>query len=295
MDLRQLKYFKTIVEEKSITKAADKLHMAQPPLSQQLKRLESELNTTLIKRYRADWELTDTGRFLYEHAQKILVDLDFIHHEISMMTDGVKGTLAIGVASSCSAMLPSIIRVFREKYPAVYIKIHEGDSSYLESLLIQNKIDLALMLSPTNSGAFHITALNQIPFTAVMPINLYGAPSITLEKLNKYPILMLGQMDGYSLHETIIDYFTKENLIANTVLECKDIFTLLNLVAEESGVAILPQSEVQPIFEKRLKIVAIENLNQSITPSIVSIKDYPQTTLATAFTVELQALAEKKA
>ncbi|QGM29973.1 LysR family transcriptional regulator [Bacillus sp. N3536] len=291
MDLRQLKYFKTIVDEGSITHAANKLHMAQPPLSQQLKRLEVELNTILIKRYRSDWEITETGRMLYEYAKKTLLEMEHISNEILMVEEGVKGTLAIGVSSSCLKLLPKVVKSFRNKYPNVYIKIYEGDSSYLENLLANHKIELALMVLPLNTQRYHVIKLHAESFKVVMPIKWYEDRCLdvmSLENLNDYPILMLGPMDGYFAHETILNYFTSKNLEPNIVLECKDVFTLLNFVAEEVGIAVLPQSEVHTVFENGVKSLSIENVKEEITPCIISINDYPLTTIANKFTDEFQ-------
>lgn len=296
MDIRQLKYFKTIVDEGSITHAANKLHMAQPPLSQMLKRLEIELNTILIKRYRSDWEITETGHMLYEFAKKTLLEIDHISNEILMVEEGVKGTLSIGVSSSCSKLLPKAVKSFRSKYPNVYIKVYEGDSSYLENLLANHQIELALMVLPLNTKRYHVLKLNTEPFKVVMPINWYEenyVDFISLEKINKYPILMLGPMDGYFSHERILNYFISKNLEPNIVLECKDVFTLLNFVAEEVGIAVLPQSEVHTIFENRVKTVSIEDVIEEITPCIISINDYPLTTIANKFTEEFKNYLEE--
>lgn len=291
MDLRQLKYFKTIVEEGNITHAANKLHMAQPPLSQQLKRLEEELNTILIKRYRSDWEVTETGRLLYDYAKKTLLERDYISNEILMVEEGVKGTLSIGVSSSCLKLLPQAVKAFRTKYPKVYIKVYEGDSNYLENLLDNHQIELALMVLPLNTQRYNVMTLNAEPFRVVMPNKWYEesyVESMSLEQLNDYPILMLGPMDGYFAHESIVNYFTSRNLEPNIVLECKDVFTLLNFVAEEVGIAVLPQLEVHEVFEKQVKSVAIKNVSEEITPCIISINDYPLTTIARKFTEEFE-------
>ena len=98
MDIKQLYYFKEIVDQESISKAALILHIAQPPLSQQLKRLEMELGTTLIHRYRQKWELTETGHILYQYAKKILLSMEDVKRQIEEIEKGSAGTLRIGVS-----------------------------------------------------------------------------------------------------------------------------------------------------------------------------------------------------
>ncbi|PDZ42307.1 LysR family transcriptional regulator substrate-binding protein [Bacillus wiedmannii] len=118
------------------------------------------------------------------------------------------------------------------------------------------------MALPLNTQRYHISKLNTEPFKVIIPIKWYEESYLSLEKLNAYPILMLGPMDGYFTHETILNYFTSENLEPNIVLECKDAFTLLNFVAEEVVITVLPQSEVHTVFEHRVKSVSIEDANE---------------------------------
>ncbi|HWL25104.1 MAG TPA: LysR family transcriptional regulator [Ureibacillus sp.] len=285
MNSRQLKYFKTIVDEGNITHAAEKLHMAQPPLSQQLKKLEEELGTTLIKR-KNEWSITETGRLLYQHAKRILHEEEYIIQEIKDIEGGLKGTLSIGVSSSCAKFLPKIISAYREKYPNVFIRVYKGDSSYLESLLVDEKVELALMLLPTNLTPYEVKKFNPEPFLVVMPSTWYetlNKDSITLKEANEYPILMLGSMEGYSIHENILNFFSLFQLVPNIVLECKDIFSILNFVSEEIGIAILPQSEIYEIFSNKVKAIEIEDLTQFVEPSVVSLKYSHQSKAARFF------------
>ena len=102
MDFRQLHYFKEIVKQGSISKAAEVLHIAQPPLSQLLKKLENDLGTTLIHRYRQKWELTETGELLYQYADQLLMQMQDVKQQIQEIEQGIAGTVRIGVSSACS-------------------------------------------------------------------------------------------------------------------------------------------------------------------------------------------------
>ena len=127
MDIKQLKYFKTIVDEGNISKAAEVLHMAQPPLSQQLKRLENELGTVLIKRYTQQWELTETGKTLYRHAVHMLQDIKGIKQEIREIEEGIRGTLSVGVSSSCVNFLPKTYAILKKKLSkCIYKNLERG-------------------------------------------------------------------------------------------------------------------------------------------------------------------------
>ena len=132
MDLKQLKYFLTVVDERQITAAARKLHMAQPPLSQQMKLLESELGTELFKRGPHHIELTDAGRLLTRRAQQLLALADSTSREIADLCQGLRGTLAIGTISSSGSILwhPGLqrVRALAGRDDLSRVILHDGSS-----------------------------------------------------------------------------------------------------------------------------------------------------------------------
>ena len=129
MDIRQLKYFLTIAEEEQITAAAKRLHMAQPPLSQQMKLLEDELDIQLFKRGPRRIHLTDAGKLLQKRARQILELSDSTIREITDCKRGVRGTLKIGtVSSSGSILLRQGMQNFYHHFPDAHFEIHEGNT-----------------------------------------------------------------------------------------------------------------------------------------------------------------------
>ena len=129
MDIKQLTYFIAIVEEGNITRAANKLHMAQPPLSNQLKLLEDELGTKLLERGARKVSLTDAGKILYKRAKHIVEITKATIIEIEEFGKGVQGTLRLGtISSSGTALLSSRVIEFNKKYPNIKFEIHEGNT-----------------------------------------------------------------------------------------------------------------------------------------------------------------------
>lgn len=285
MDIRQLKYFKTIVDEGNISRAAEVLHMAQPPLSQQLKRLEDELGTILIERYRKKWELTDTGKALYQHAVHMLQDMINIKQEIKEMEEGMRGNLNIGVSSSCVNFLPQQIKQFRENFPRVFIKIWKGDSVYLQNLLVKGEINLAFMLVPIGIEDYRIKRLKPSPFVVVMPKKwrMNFEDMVHLNDIIRYPFLMLGPMKGYMMYETILNQFHKHQFSPNIVMECKDISTLLSFVALEIGISIIPKSEIYGSFHHEIETIEIRDFSLYVDPAIVSLKEHKLTKVEEQF------------
>ncbi len=286
MDIKQLKYFKTIVDEGNISKAAEVLHMAQPPLSQQLKRLENELGTVLIKRYTQQWELTETGKTLYRHAVHMLQDIKGIKQEIREMEEGIRGTLSIGVSSSCVNFLPKNIHHFRENYPNVFIKIWKGEYSYLQKLLKAREIELSFMLLPMTLQDYQVKSLPRDPFVVVIPSSWksqFAKNTVSLKEIIHYPFLMLGPMEGYSMYENILSHFHKHQFSPNIVMECIDISALLSFVASEIGISIIPKSEIYGSFNQDIKTLEIEDFSVFVEPAIICLKQHHLTKAAEHF------------
>lgn len=286
MDIKQLKYFKTIVDEGNISKAAEVLHMAQPPLSQQLKRLEMELGTVLIKRYTHQWEITETGKILYRHAMQMLQENKGIKQDIREMEQGIRGTLSIGVSSSCVTFLPENIRRFRENYPHVFIKVWKGDSFYLQKLLEEREIELSFMLLPMTLQGLQVKRLPQNPFVVVIPSKWkseFPKETVNLKEIKKYPFLMLGPIEGHTTYETILNMFHKHQFKPNIVMECIDIQTLLSFVASEIGISIIPRSEINGAFRQDIITLEMEDVSLYIDPAIIWLKQNRLTKAAEHF------------
>ena len=149
MDIRQLIYFATIVEEGSISAAAKKLHLSQPPLSYQLKLLEEELHLQLLQRGARGVQLTEAGKVLYKRAQGILELTERTQKELQAMAGGFAGTLHIGtVSSSGASLLDWRIPAFHEQYPQIGFAIHEGNTFELMEMLESGLIELAVVRTP---------------------------------------------------------------------------------------------------------------------------------------------------
>lgn len=150
MDLRQLRYFLTIAEEGGISPAARRLHMAQPPLSQQLKQLEQELDVRLVERGNRAIRLTDAGEILKNRAEQILAMADSARREIQDYKAGLTGTLVLGAVSS-SGLPDAHINAFHERYPDVLFELHEGNTFQMLDYLKNGRIELAIVRTPFNS------------------------------------------------------------------------------------------------------------------------------------------------
>ena len=275
MDLRQLQYFKEIVKQESISKAAEVLNIAQPPLSQVLKKLETELGSTLIHRYRQKWELTESGKLLYQYANQVLGQIE----------EGTAGTLRIGVSSACSNMLIDYIADFRANFPQIKTNIYSGDSEGLLKKLDQKEIDVALIIRPSNTEQYEYKTLKDQPSVLIVPNDLAASLSAqpTLEEISQFPFILLGAMEGHSFYENILKTFDEYNLKPNIVVECKDIQMVVALVNRGLGISIIPRMDYQSLFFERLRMYELLQINLSVEPVFMKLKDEPISKVALQF------------
>lgn len=169
MDIRELKYFYTIASEGNITNAARKLHMAQPPLSRQIRQLEERLGTQLFERGNRRIQLTEAGRVLYQRAEQILQLVDNTVQEIIDLSSCVSGTLAIGtVTTSGLILLPKWIKDFHTQYPGITYQLWEGDSYQIFELLDKGIVEIGFVRGNFDQETYNSISLPDEPLVIAM-------------------------------------------------------------------------------------------------------------------------------
>lgn len=286
MDIRQLHYFREIVNQASISKAAEVLHIAQPPLSQLLKKLETELGTTLIHRYRKKWELTETGELLYQHAEQMLMQMQDVKQRIQEIEQGTSGTMRIGVSSACSNMLIDYISIYRTQFPNVKISIINGDSEDLLKRLENRELDLALLLRTRNSEQYDIKILKRQSYVLVVPTSWspsFPSQQATIEQIAQFPLIMLAAMEGHSFYEDLLKAFDEHHVKPNIIIECKDITMVVTLVSKGLGLSIIPRMDYTSPYLEHITLFELNQLNFSVEPVIVKLKDRSISKIAAQF------------
>ena len=228
MDIRQLTYFLTIAEEGQITAAARRLHMAQPPLSQQMKNLEEELGVQLFKRGPRQVQLTDAGEILLRRAQQIVNLSDSTLREITDFKEGLRGTLAIGTVSSSGSII------------GIRFEIYEGNTFKIIELLQKGLIEVGLVRTPFNQESLHCKFLQEDPMVLALTEELDWCPDkteITLSDLAEQPLIIYRRFDQL-IHETCAVY----NVTPTVFCRCDDARTTLLWANAGMGIAILPYS-----------------------------------------------------
>src|ERR1700704_1992385 len=190
MELRHLRYFIAVAEEGHITRAAEKLGMQQPPLSQQIKALERELDVQLFHRKPRGVELTDAGRAYFENARKILDQIGHAAETTRRTARGEQGRICVGITptSPFHPFVPRIIRAFRDAFPQVSLQLEEHLGSELIEQLRTEQIDAAFIRTPLlDPEGLVVSRLLEEPLLVALPSNhaLAGEGALSLKRLSR--------------------------------------------------------------------------------------------------------------
>ncbi|ART75000.1 LysR family transcriptional regulator [Sutcliffiella horikoshii] len=280
MDIRQLRYFTVIAEEKNISQAARKLHMSQPPLSQQLKLMEEELGIRLVHREGKRLRLTEAGVKLYHHAVQVTKLMEEGMEEVKEVGEGLKGSLKIGVNTLSEMSLSRLLFAFKEKYPAVTYEIHQNESGQLFQLLRERAIDLAVIRFPVQSEEFGHFMLKREPFYFVSR-EAWNGP-VTLEKIAG-ETLLLPSTKGQGLYDYILQSFAQRGYEPNIVCASSDLTLLAGLVQQGFGATLVPESAMHIFSEAKVHSYLVEDEDLTTQYGVAWMKKYYLSKVATRF------------
>lgn len=242
MELRQLRYFVTVVEEKTVTAAARKLNMTQPPLATQLKLLEKELGCALFLREGRRLIVTDAGRQFYQRACGILGMCESAAAQMRDFHQGIAGTLRVGVVSSVQeGIFTDWLSAFGTRYPQICYQIYSANTYQLLEQIRTGQLDLAVIRTPFSAPDLEKIILRQEPLMAVGKEGFLEKKTdgLSLQELSRMPLIL------YRRWETILGELFEARGLRPTVRCCNDTAqATLALAAAGMGVGILPASAV---------------------------------------------------
>lgn len=268
MEMRQLLYFKTIVEEGTISKAAKVLHMAQPPLSIQLKHLEEELGIVLLKRHPRKVELTKQGQIFYKRTLQILELCDQSIRETQDVLHQNK--LRIGITSSNGGiMLLKNVEQFKNIHPDLLFEIYEGNTYEMIDQIKANIIDLAIVRSPFDSTGLNFYYLSNEPMY-VVGSKEYVHDHMTLLDLEKVPLIIYRRYE-----RLILDVFMNHHISPSIICKNDDCRTSLLWANMGYGVALVPQSALSlPLLSSHIKKVPLKEQELYTSVAIIWRNDH---------------------
>ena len=238
MELRQLEYFRAIVDAETISGAARVLHMTQPPLSYQIKMLEEELQVPLLIRGTKKITLTEAGKTLYEQAGTLLMFADLTRREV--VKSSQSATLHIGMTPSTVSLLADYLLRFSWKYPHIHFDVHEGSTFALKDQLENHMVDLTTLRTPIVLNGCETKTLLKESITAMaLPSHplFAGRETLSLTELAEQPLILSNRYRKYMLSA-----FEQAGLFCDIYLTCEDARTAMTMAEKGLGIALLPAS-----------------------------------------------------
>lgn len=244
MDIKDLQYFLAVAEEGTITGAAAKLRMAQPPLSRQMKELEEELGTTLFIRGKRHIRLTEEGIFLRQQAGEILSLMEKTTGQLSRMGSTSGGLISIGVTESCGAgVLSDMIEGFHRQYPGIRYNIWCGNGDEINQRLDKGLADLGIVREPFRTEKYESALIKTEAWIALMsrdhPLASRDGDPILLSQIADSPLIIPSRLP---LQEEINGWFRQIAREHHILCLYNTLSCIIPLVERNVAVAICPEA-----------------------------------------------------
>lgn len=247
MELRHLRYFVAVAREGHVTRAAEKLHIQQPPLSQQIRALEREIDAPLFVRHPRGVSLTDAGRSFLADAEAVLASVDQAVVRARRTARGETGRIAVGFTTSAPfhPLVARAIREYRVQRPDISFVLEESSSGELLAGLRDERLDIAFIRSGlADPQGLSVQPLLQEEMAAALPARhrLVRRPRLTLKDLATEDLILYRRPDGRGLYDVIIAACAEAGFSPHISQEAPRIVSTLNLVAAGLGITIVPAS-----------------------------------------------------
>ncbi len=264
MNLHQLNCFIAVVEEGSVSKAAIRLNMTQPPLSMLIQKLEDDLQVVLFERHKKRLHITEAGELLYERAIELLQASENIIREVSEVSKGKKGTVRIGTSSSANVtFLPSLIATLQEELPGLTIEVREGKYTDMVRELRQQEIDFAFVRNTDHHEDIVSVELMQEALLLAIPPNhpLQQQQVIRMKDLKDEPFLMQRTTQGLNISHTVSEACQIAGFEPRIVYQGTTSFPILFMVQQGAGLAFIPESFL--LFHQQMRLPTLRKIEDA--------------------------------
>ncbi|HEQ0195437.1 TPA: LysR substrate-binding domain-containing protein [Pseudomonas aeruginosa] len=248
MELRHLRYFIAVAEELHFGRAAERLGISQPPLSQQIQALEEEIGARLFERTNRRVELTDAGRLFLDESRQVLAQVDKAVLLARRAHLGELGELKIGFTSSApfTSTIPSSIHAFRKAYPDVHLDLQEMSSRQVLKALLEESLQVGVIRPLALPDAVHWVELFREPLVAVLradhPLAAGSEDGLAIAALAEEPFVFFPRSYGTGLYDQVITLTRQAGFSPRIAQEASEAMTIIGLVSAGLGVSILPAS-----------------------------------------------------
>jgi len=274
LDLKQLQYFIAVTEQMNFSKAAEKLHISQPSLSNAIKKLEQEIGSPLLKRNTRNLQLTEAGELLYERAKVILKNMEVLKIEMDEVIVHGTSEVTIGVMESIKHWLPKVIANYKRDYPQMMIHLVDIlGSKRVKKSLKSYKTHVIITNQRMDDDELEVQSLYEERLVAVLPLNhpLAEKDRLTFADLCNEPFII--STEGFQTRLDILSAFEQANVKMNIQYEIERFETAVSLVRENLGITILPENYLQGPTAKTIVQKEIDGSNLRRNVYLVSLKN----------------------
>ena len=283
LELRQLRYFVTVAEELHFGRAAARLHMTQPPLSQAIAALEDGLGTALFLRNRRTVALTPAGSALLPEARRILSEAALLPDVARRAASGEAGRLALAFITSADySVLPPFLRRYSERYPGVQLSLQEATSDVQVHELLRGRIDAGLLIPPLPDrarGELDYMKVLDEPLILCAPTGLLRKKgAVALRNLPHLPLIIFPREISPALHDAILSCFRAAGITPAIGQQAIQMQTIVSLVSAGMGLALVPQS-VSNLMRPGVEYRALADATPLVETGIAWRRDNPSPVL----------------
>lgn len=297
MELRHIRYFLAVAEERNFTRAAARLGIGQPPLSLQIKDLEAEIGTPLFRRVPHGAELTEAGHAFLASVAPLVERADQAIRAARRAGGGETGRLTVGFTGTAAInpIVPSCIRAFRHRYPDVELGLEETNSIALITAIAEKRLDVAIIRPAVQErDDVQVVILSSEPLVAALPSShpaARGRGNLDLAALKDEPFIMTPRTLGLGLHDAVLRACRAAGFEPMLGQPAPQIASILALVSGELGVSVVPASTRQ--FSARgVTYRTLRAPAPRVDLAVAYRKDHPST-LATNFASLARAAARQ--
>ncbi len=243
-DMRMLRYFVAVAEERHFGRAAERLHIAQPPLSQQIKRLENELGTVLLTRTTRRVELTAPGELLLARGKRLLSDAELLAQDVRKVGRGLESSVRLGLTGSATyGLMPKIVRATSAALPELDLHVSgENLTPVLERQLLSGHIDVALLRPPVDSEKITHSIVTHEALVAALPIDSPLASRTELRLSDVTDRALVGYPMNSSVSRVLDAEIRSTGRRPRYINRVSETSTLISLVSAGMGIAIVPEA-----------------------------------------------------
>ncbi|MBC8738238.1 LysR family transcriptional regulator [Paraburkholderia sp. UCT31] len=251
MELRHLRYFVVVAEERHFTRAAERLGIGQPPLSLQIQRLERDIGAQLFRRLSRGVELTEAGELLFDNARQILAQVDRTCADVQRLSRGELGHLRVGFAGATyfQSLVPAIIREYRGQHPDVTVSPEQSNTPSLVDGLLEGRVDVAFIRPPIMSAdALEVELLVKEDMVVALPHThplAQSGAAVSLSALAAETFILFPRSIGAGLYDAVTGACQRAGFIPRLGQEAPQITSIVPMVGAGFGVSIVPRSTSQ--------------------------------------------------